>query len=552
MIAKRVHRAKGGSFKRLAGYIAKREAIKWQRTADYILDALGKGARATGVRITNCQAEELEDALAEITATQKRNRRARGERTYHLVISFPEGERPAPDQLRDIEDELCAAIGLGAHQRLSAIHIDTAHLHIHVAINQVHPQTLALIEPWYDKVKLMAACERLEIKHGLQRTSHRSGERPTSGRAADMEAQTGELSFTGWLKRDVAPSLYGLLDEGGSWEALHKALGAHGLVIRKRGAGLVIAQAVGGQAVKVSSIDRRLSFKSLDRRWGPLLPAKDPQSYSRPSGYRKAPLQEGPGIKALYAAYQRQRPQTLALRSAAFRDFQNEDAKRREALRHWSRDATARIRRQAGITRQERRIAISRHKMEAQRAFADQRAQSRQEWRILRTGFPALSWHGFLEEAARCGNHHARLALDRRKARFVQAVTIIDAGNPGWPDDPAIQQQFRPAATGEGVSYRTGDSGRIIDCHDVIYLPGDSREAILLSFSILGGRFAGATIRLEGDTSFVQTAIEIAVNERPHIRFADKAHEARRQQLTASIARPEPEREEPRQQGIKR
>jgi hypothetical protein len=176
MIAKRVRRAKGGRVKRLAGYIAKAAAVKRQRTADYVLDTLGKGARATGVRITNCQAEELEDALAEITATQKRNRRAKGERTYHLVISFPEGERPEPGQLRDIEDELCAAIGLASHQRLSAIHTDTAHLHIHVAINQVHPQTpLALIEPWYDKVKLMAACERLESKHGLQRTSHRYG-----------------------------------------------------------------------------------------------------------------------------------------------------------------------------------------------------------------------------------------------------------------------------------------------------------------------------------------------------------------------------------------
>jgi hypothetical protein len=220
MIAKRVRRARGGSFKRLAGYIAKAEAVKWQRTADYILDTLGKGARATGVRITNCQAEELEEALAEITATQKRNRRAKGERTYHLVISFPEGERPEPGQLRDIEDELCAAIGLASHQRLSAIHTDTAHLHIHVAINQVHPQTLALIEPWYDKVKLMAACERLEIKHGLQRTSPRSGKQKSSARAADMEAQSGEFSFIGWLKRDVVSSLHGLLDEGGNWDAL--------------------------------------------------------------------------------------------------------------------------------------------------------------------------------------------------------------------------------------------------------------------------------------------------------------------------------------------
>ncbi len=55
---------------------------------------------------------------------------------------------------------------------------------------------------------------------------------------------------------------------------------------------------------------RRLSFQSLNRRWGPLQPAKEIQSRSRPTAYRKEPVQETPGIKALYAAYQKQRPQT--------------------------------------------------------------------------------------------------------------------------------------------------------------------------------------------------------------------------------------------------
>jgi hypothetical protein len=259
-------------------------------------------------------------------------------------------------------------------------------------------------------------------------------------------------------------------------------------------------------------------------------------------------VQETPGIKALYAAYQKQRPQTLARRNAAFRQMETEGSKRREELRHWSRDAVARIRRQADLTRQDRRIAISRHKIETDRAYADQREQSRREWQALRAGFPALSWHGFLEDAARRGNAQADLALKWRKARFIQAVAIIDAGDPGWQDDPAIQQHLRPTAADEGVSYRTGDSGRIIDCHDAIYLPGDSCEAILLSFSILGSRFAGAAIRLKGEASFVETAIETAVRERPHIRFADRAHEARRQLLAAA----QPEREQNRARGIKR
>ena len=67
------------------------------------------------------------------------NVRAKGDKTYHLVVSFPPGEHPTADQLRDIEDELCAAIGLADHQRISAVHTDTDHLHIHVAISKIHP-----------------------------------------------------------------------------------------------------------------------------------------------------------------------------------------------------------------------------------------------------------------------------------------------------------------------------------------------------------------------------------------------------------------------------
>ena len=155
MIAKRVLRGKAGDFGRLGEYItrgphagprdqhsfalvghaisvaAMREMAVWQRTADYILDAASGGARAAAVRISNCVATEVDTAIMEILATQGRNTRARGDRTYHLVVSFPPGEKPALEQLRDIEDELCKAIGLGKHQRLSVVHTHPASAYAH-------------------------------------------------------------------------------------------------------------------------------------------------------------------------------------------------------------------------------------------------------------------------------------------------------------------------------------------------------------------------------------------------------------------------------------
>ncbi|MCC8943354.1 relaxase/mobilization nuclease domain-containing protein, partial [Bradyrhizobium sp. Arg68] len=180
MIAKRVPRNKAtSSAARLAKYmVAAKGSIdpqSWARTADYVLDTgtkTGKGERVAGYRVTNCGTDDPAQATIVIEATQKANTRSKADKTYHLVYSFPPGETPPTDVLHAIEDELCEAIGLADHQRISAVHIDTDHLHVHVLINKVHPTGLQNIEPYFDKQRLMEACERLEIKHGLQRTNH--------------------------------------------------------------------------------------------------------------------------------------------------------------------------------------------------------------------------------------------------------------------------------------------------------------------------------------------------------------------------------------------
>ena len=186
MIAKRVMRPKASSdFGRLGAYILgqgqkRDQGAAADQTFDYIL-ADQAGGRVGALRITNCNADTPALAIMEILATQSLNKRSRGDRTYHLVVSFEPGERPAPAQIEAIENELCAAIGLSSHQRISALHLDRAHLHLHIAINKVDPVTLRCIEPYYDKRKLMKACDELEIKHGLARTNHGRSSRAGQG-----------------------------------------------------------------------------------------------------------------------------------------------------------------------------------------------------------------------------------------------------------------------------------------------------------------------------------------------------------------------------------
>ena len=181
MIAKRVERnGATSSPARLVRYMVAAvggiDPNSWARTADYILDTKDKttqGEKVASYRVTNCDGlDDPADAAILIQSVQDQNKRSTADKTYHMVYSFPPGESPPIEVLHAIEDELCAAIGYSDHQRISAVHKDTDHLHVHVCINKVHPTGLQNIEPFYDKKRLMEACERLEIKYGLERTNH--------------------------------------------------------------------------------------------------------------------------------------------------------------------------------------------------------------------------------------------------------------------------------------------------------------------------------------------------------------------------------------------
>jgi len=176
------------------------------------------------------------EAIREIELTQAQCKSGKADQTYHLVASFPPGEVPTRAQLEDIEDELVKAIGLEAHQRMSAIHTDKDHLHIHVAINKVDPESFRNVSPSSDKRQLMAGCERLKIKHGLTRTH---GERVQAsdgaelpGAAADMEAHSGQVSLLRWVRENAKPDLLAASGQGKGWQDLHEAAAKHGLELR--------------------------------------------------------------------------------------------------------------------------------------------------------------------------------------------------------------------------------------------------------------------------------------------------------------------------------
>ena len=201
-------------------------------------------------------------------------------------MSRASGRRRA--QIEDIENALCAAIGLAGHQRISAVHLDRAHLHLHIAINKIDPVTLRCVEPYYDKRKLMKGCDELEIKHGLARTNHgRSVKGGPKGRAADFEAYSGLSSFTSWVKEEVEAPLLALLGGACAWNDVHALLGKEGLELKKRGAGFVIVDAT-GRGVRASAVNRAFSIQALTTKLGAFQASPASQGQTT---YQPKPLQ---------------------------------------------------------------------------------------------------------------------------------------------------------------------------------------------------------------------------------------------------------------------
>jgi hypothetical protein len=240
VIAKEVAMPKaGGSFRGLVTYLT---------------SSHGKTERLGRVRLTNCVSSDVASAVLEIESAQARNSRAR-HRTYHLILAFPAGEEPRADLLEAIERNACAALGFAEHQRVSVVHHDTDHLHVHVAINRVHPRTHWVHSPSYSKLVLDRLCVELEQEHGLQPTPHRTRER-----AAHLEAASA-------LRESLQGSCAEHLRQARTWAELHEIAGRHGVQMQLRGNGLAFV-GQDGSSGRASSVARDLSKAALERRLG--------------------------------------------------------------------------------------------------------------------------------------------------------------------------------------------------------------------------------------------------------------------------------------------
>ncbi len=295
---------------------------------NYITNAQDRNERVGEVRISNCQSEHHIWAAVETESTQVQNTCSLVDKTYHLLVSFREGENPSPKILRSIEDRLCAALGYQEHQRVSAVHHDTDHLHMHIAISKVHPLKLTTRQPYNDYKIFADLCVKLEREYGLDIDNHVPHKTAGEARAQDMEKSAGIESLIGWIKRGCLPELRA----ASTWEGLHQVLASNGLQLLERGNGLVIMDSQ-GIAVKASSIERSFSKGALEKKLGVFCPAP-PQNIKVSARYEIKPMASPIDTRQLWSLYQheklqhKQRHLVLRERAKQRRDRRIETAKK--------------------------------------------------------------------------------------------------------------------------------------------------------------------------------------------------------------------------------
>ncbi len=485
--------------------------------ANYITDAQSKDHRLGQVLLTNCSAAMLPAAIEEVLAAQFINTRAKSDKTYHLIVSFRPGEQPSADTLKAIEERISAGLGYGEHQRISAVHHDTDNLHIHIAINKIHPTRHTIHEPYYPYRTLAELCEVLERDYNLERDNHIPNQRGAAARAADMERHAGIESLVGWIKRECLDDIRGAQ----TWVELHQVMRDNDLVLRARGNGIVI-EAGDGTTVKASTLARDLSKSALEARLGGFEAAPERREVQAKRSYRKDPVRMRIDTIELYAKYKDEQKTLTTARAEALakakrqKDRAIENAKKKAAAKRSAVKLTdgrltkkllyAQVRASLGADLD----AIRKH-------YDQERAK-------YYRGFQRKPWADWLKQQATQGNVEALAALRARNAaQGLKGNTIEGQGQPRPEQAPAIDNITKNGT----IIYRAGRSA-VRDDGDRLQVSREAdRDGVRAALRMAMEKY-GERITVTGLPEFKAQIILVAAEDQLPITFTDPSLERRR------------------------
>ena len=490
---------------------------------EYMTDPQNKNERVGTVTVTNCESEQAEIAMLEVLNTQIQNKRSEADKTYHLMVSFRHGELPDDATLKAIEERICATLGFAEHQRISAVHHDTDNVHIHIAINKIHPIRYTINEPYNAYHTLAKLCEKLESDYGLEKDNHTPTKGRGENRAADMERHSDVESLLGWIKRECQDQIR----SAQSWSSLHEVMREHGLEIREHANGLIIS-AENGISVKASSVHREFSKKGLEGRLGSFTKSQAAAMGTPKKRYEKKPMRSKANTVELHARYKQAQQTATASRAAewskaiARKNRLIEDAKRTGRLKR----AAIKISGSPGIGKKVMYAATSKTLRDDIAAINKEYMKERQ---AIYEKYQRLAWADWLRKEATVGDQEALEALRSREASTgLRGNTVAGKGAQKAGAAPSQHDSITKRGT---IIYKVGASA-VRDDGDKLNVSRGADDAALLAALRMAAERYGNTITVNGAAAFKEQIARVAAAANLPINFADAALEARRQQLT--------------------
>jgi len=537
--------------------------------AEYITDKQSKEHRLGEVTLTNCDALDVEMAICEIVATQEQNTRAKSDKTFHLLVSFRPDEKPDTATLKAIEDKICEGLGFGEHQRISAVHHDTDNLHIHIAINKIHPERLTIHEPYYPYKTLAKLCATLEQEYGLQVDNHEPKRTAAEGRAMDMEHHSGMESLLGWIQRECLSEI----KAADTWEKLHEVMEGNGLSLRVKANGVVFESQKTGVQVKASSVARDLSKSKLEARLGAFeaataravestladKPASQANALNEAGAgdsaiqqkaqamqpqpkrqYEKKPLRFGVDTTVLYARYQDDQRRRGSIQKRSLKQLREQKTRRIDEAKRSAQSQREAIKRMSGSA-QAKKARYTQASSALLGTISAINAQYRQACKNLYAENSRHTWVDWLRQKSIAGDREALTALRSRPNQgFKKRVLLRQTPNraPGTiglgvrvPLEAYKAVPLTDNITKQGtVIYRLGASS-VRESGNGLQIPKEATRQQMQNALRFAMQHYGKCLSMNGDLEFKAQMIKAAVDSGLPVTFADPLLERKRQEL---------------------
>ncbi|MES2900193.1 MAG: TraI/MobA(P) family conjugative relaxase [Pseudomonadota bacterium] len=433
----------------------------------------------------------------------------------HYVLSWQEGEEPNARQVEEAVDIFLHELGLDEHQAMYGLHVDTANVHLHIAVNRVHPMTLKVVKPnrGFDIEAAHRAVARIEDKQGWRREGHgrykvqkdsgvirdvaRQQSREPQQPKRDMEMRTGEKSAERISIETGAP----LMLAATNWTQLHHALAAKGMRYEKVGSGAVVF--VNDVGVKASRADRNASLGKMEKRLGPFESARVEKVAPHP----REPL--APRVDG-WESYIALRHAHYQAKDTVWRAMRERQEREREAMARQHKQARDDVLQGRWKGRGALRSAFE-SVLAAQRASAklDLRDRQRVERGELRAMYPAFpDFERWLREQSRPD------LAERWRYRAASAQEIV--GDRVDPPRPRDIRDFKPVKKDDVVHYLPSGgtvavlSPAFVDKGDLIEVNAwRERAGVVAAFQLADEKWEEASV-IRGNARFIALCVEVA------------------------------------------